>query len=243
MNSKTNSNFPDSQAILERVEELFEASDCILQDARNTIKKVRFEQQDYVVKSFKKPNCLSRIIYTFLRPSKARRSYQYSLKISQFVPQAVAFIEFRQGGLLSKSFFVSEMFDYDFTIREPLRDINFSDRDNLFKAFAKFSFALHQEGILHRDYSPGNILIKRCDTGYEFKIIDINRMSFGELAMEERMRSFKMLWASDEVLETIIQEYAALAAYDTAQCQTLAKRFNQRHKRFKNFKKKLKGTP
>ena len=196
-----------------------------------------------MVKSFKTPNFLNRLIYTFVRESKAKRSFDYSMKIAEFVPRAVAYVEYREGRLLSKSYFVSEMFDYDFTIREPLKDLSFTDRDVIFKAFAKFTLALHQRGILHKDYSPGNILICQRDGEYQFKIIDINRMAFGDLAIKERMRCFKMLWATDQVLDDIVSEYAQLGGYDIAQCQALAMDFNHRHKRFKNFKRRLKGRP
>lgn len=243
MKSKTNATFINSRAIIDDIETLFASSDCVLQDARNKIKKVQYENLNYVVKSFKKPNLLNRLIYTFARESKAKRSYEYSMKISQFVPQAVAYVEFYEAGLLNKSYFVSEMFDYDFTIREPLNDVSFVEREAVFKAFAKFSFELHQQGILHKDYSPGNILITERDGEYQFKIIDINRMAFGELSIQERMRSFKMLWATDSVLDFIVAEYARVGGYDISECQALAKDFNHAHKRFKNFKRRLKGLP
>ena len=70
-------------------------------------------------------------------------------------------IEFYKFGLLDESYFVSEKFDYDFTIREPLLDINFPNKNEILKIFAKFTFQLHEVGIFHFDYSPGNILIKK----------------------------------------------------------------------------------
>jgi len=243
MISQTNPQNSNSQAIIESVEALFQASDVVLQDGRNQIKKVRFEECDYVVKSFKRPNLLNRLLYTYVRPSKAKRSYEYSLKIADFVPQAIGFSESYEGGLIANSYFVSEMYDYEFTIREPLLDVNFAQRESIFKAFAKFSYELHQRGVLHKDFSPGNILLKKRGDQFEFKIIDINRMGFGELSVEARMRSFKMLWASDDVMDLIIAEYARIAQLDVELCQELARAFNQRNKRIKNFKKRLKGRP
>lgn len=243
MKSQTNPKISNSPAIIENLESLFQASDVVLQDGRNQIKKVRFDDGDYVVKSFKRPNYLNRLLYTYLRPSKAKRSYEYSIKIADFVPQAIGFVECYEGGLLAKSYFVSDMYDYDFTIREPLLAVDFEQRDSIFKAFAKFSYELHQQGVLHKDFSPGNILIKKQADQFEFKIIDINRMNFGELSVEMRMRSFKMLWASDDVMDLIIAEYARIAQLDVTLCQKLAREFNQRNKRIKNFKKRLKGRP
>ncbi len=57
--------------------------------------------------------------------------------------------------MISQSYFVAQRFEYDFTIREPLLDKDFRDRDKIFRAFAGFTCRLHQKGILHKDYSPG----------------------------------------------------------------------------------------
>ena len=44
-------------------------------------------------------------------------------------------------------------------------------------AFARYTAALHQAGILHLDYSPGNILIHHNEIdGYSFSLVDVNRM-------------------------------------------------------------------
>ncbi len=57
---------------------------------------------------------------------------------------------------------------------------------------------LHKNNILHLDYSPGNILIKEADGRHIFKIVDINRMIFKNLSLDERLKNFYMLWAKDE---------------------------------------------
>ncbi len=221
----------------------FAQSDDVLQEARNVIKKVSFLGKDYVVKSFKKPNFLNQLLYTFARKSKALRSYQYSLKIAQFVPKGVAYVECYNKGLIGESYFISDCFDYDFTIREVLTNPQLENREAIYSAFAKFSFELHEQGVLHKDFSPGNILIKRDAQGYEFNIIDINRMDFKVLTLKQRMKSFSMLWASDQDLKFITQQYAELSGFDVVECQQLAQDFNRSNKRFKNFKKRLKGRP
>jgi hypothetical protein len=221
----------------------FAQSNDVLQEARNVIKKVSFSDKDYVVKSFKKPNFLNQLLYTYFRPSKALRSYEYSLKIAQFVPKGIAYVECYDKGLLSESFFISECFDYDFTIREVLTDPEFADRDVIYTQFAKFAYELHDQGVLHRDFSPGNILIKRSAEGYIFNIIDINRMDFKALTLKERMKNFSMLWASDADLAFIAEQYAGFSGLNSVECQRLAQSFNHSNKRFKNFKKRLKGRP
>ena len=54
--------------------------DCIYK-ARNELRKFSYEGQWYVVKNYKVPLFINRIAYTFFRPSKASRAYEYALKL------------------------------------------------------------------------------------------------------------------------------------------------------------------
>ena len=157
------------------------------------------------------------------------------------MPKALGYREFKRFGLIEKSYFVSEYFDYDFTIREPLLDNNFIDKDEIFKAFARFTFELHQNAIFHLDYSPGNILIKKESDKYSFKLVDINRMKFINLTLKARLKSFNKLWAKDEDLSVIIKEYAHIMNIDEKSAITKGLIYSQKLKDFKNMKKRLKG--
>ena len=243
MKYQLNPECSDCEPLVLNIAKEFVQSNDVLQEARNVIKKVSFLGKDYVVKSFKKPNFFNQLLYTYFRSSKALRSYEYSLKIAQFVPKGIAYVECYEKGYISESFFISECFDYDFTIREVLTNPDFEDRSAIYTEFAKFAYELHEQGVLHRVFSPGNILIKRSATGYIFNIIDINRMDFKALSLKERMRNFSMLWASDADLAFIAKQYAQFSGLNTEGCQRLAQSFNHSNKRFKNFKKRLKGRP
>ena len=223
------------------IKQHFHKNSSFIHKARNEIKIISFQNQEYIVKSFKIPHLLNKLIYTYFKSSKAQKSYENSLKIIDFTPKPIGYIEFTKFGLLNKSYFVSEKFDFDFTIREPLLDNNFKDKEEIFKQFAQFSFKLHQNSILHLDYSPGNILIKKSKNHFEFKIVDINRMKFQKLTLNDRLKSFSKLWAKDEDLSTIIKEYAKLLSEDEQKSIKIALHYSQKHKNFKNLKKKLKG--
>jgi len=227
--------------LLINIRDYFKDSKNSIHKARNEIKILDYENQKLVVKAFKVPNLLNKIVYTFFRGTKAKKSYENSLRISSFVPQAIGYIEFRKFGLLSDSYFISEQFEYDFTIREVITGADFKDRENIFKELAKFTFLLHEDGILHKDYSPGNILIKTDENGYELKIVDINRMEFKELSIDDRLKNFSQLWAKDEDLKIVIDEYSKLVNQDEELCFKKAVEYSQRHKDRKNFKKRLKG--
>lgn len=159
------------------------------------------------------------------------------MKIIDFVPKPIGFIEFEKNSLLHESYFISEHFNYDFTIREPLLDINFEDKEKVFKLFAQFTYKLHQAGILHLDYSPGNILIKKENDNYIFKIVDINRMQFKTLNLNERLKNFSMLWAKDEDMEMIAKEYARISSENVSYCTQKAIHYSQKLKTLKTLKK------
>ena len=236
-----NNNFENFQDFLLNIKSYFNDSSQTIHKARNELKIINYDNIDTVVKSFKVPNILRKIIYTYFRDSKAKKSYEYSLRIKEFTPQPIGYIEFYTTGLIDDSYFISEKFDYDFTIREPLLDSKFEDRDEIFKAFARFTYSLHQNNILHQDYSPGNILIKKSSDGFVLKIVDINRMDFKELTLDERLKNFNKLWANDDDIKTMAKEYALVSNKDARNCIKIAQNYNTKHKNKINMKKRLKG--
>ena len=212
-----------------------------IHNARNIIKIINYQEKSYIVKSFKVPHPLNRIVYSFFRDSKAKKSYENSLKIIDFVPAPISYMELTKSILIDQSFFVSEHFEYDFTIREPIDNSDLPHTQEIFKGFARFTYELHNQNVLHLDYSPGNILIKNGDNGYIFKIVDVNRMKFKTLSLEDRLRNFSKLWLREEDMKTIIKEYAKLMNEDEEYCIQKALYYSQKNKNFKNFKKRLKG--
>lgn len=227
---------------LEHIQSIFMRDNHSIHKARNELKIIEFDGIKTVVKSFKIPHFLNRIIYTFFRRSKAYKSYHNALRLQELgisTPQPIALIEFFTSGLLAESYFISEFFDYDFTIRTPLLE-PLEDREAIFSAFAAYTYDLHQAGVWHLDYSPGNILIKRTEEGYQFSIVDINRMEFKNICPLDGCENFNKLWASDEELEIMGREYARLSGLDEALTIHEMKRHNDENKRTKNFKKRLK---
>lgn len=226
----------------ESIREIFIDDDHSIHKARNELKIIELAGVKTVVKSFKIPHLINRIVYTFFRRSKAYKSYHNALRLQELAistPQPIALIEFFSSGLLANSYFISEWFDYHFTIRTPLLE-PLEDREAIFTAFAAYTYDLHQKGVWHLDYSPGNILIKRTDSGYQFSIVDINRMTFKTITPIEGCENFNKLWAFDDELEIMAREYARLSGLDESTAFAEMKRHNDANKRVKNFKKRLK---
>ena len=236
-----NEEFKKFEYFLCNIKQFFKENSNTIHKARNELKVIEHENQKLVVKYFKIPHFINKIVYTFFKKSKAQKSYEYALKIKDFTPKPIGYIEFYKFGLLDESYFVSEKFDYDFTIREPLLDINFPNKNEIFKAFAQFTFDLHENGIYHLDYSPGNILIKKENDNFIFKIVDINRMKFLNMDLEKRAKNFSKLWAKDEDLEFIAKEYAKIYEKNNEEFISKTISFSKKHIAVKNFKKRLKG--
>lgn len=227
----------------ESIREIFSGDKHTIHKARNELKVIELGGVKTVVKSFKIPHLLNRIVYTHFRKGKAYKSYHNALRLEELgisTPSPIALIEFYESGLLGESFFIAEFFDYDFTIRTPLLE-PLEDREAIFIAFAAYTYGLHQKGVWHLDYSPGNILIKRTESGYQFSIVDINRMEFRNISPLEGCENFNKLWASDEELDIMGREYARLSGFNVAVTIAEMKRHNDANKRMKNFKKRLKN--
>lgn len=238
LNNKYASNY---EHFLLNIQKEFQKHDSTIHKARNELKIVPLQNISTVVKSFKIPNIINKIAYSFFRDSKAKKSYEYSLKIGDFTPSPIGYIEFYKLGLINESYFISEEFKYDFTIREPLLEDDFVNREEVFRAFARFTLKLHNANIFHNDYSPGNILIKKQEDGaLVFKIVDINRMKFLDLDEETRAKNFSKLWASDGILTIMADEYQKHHICSEGFTQRVLF-YSNKNKRVKNFKKRLKG--
>ncbi|MEA1955854.1 MAG: lipopolysaccharide kinase InaA family protein [Campylobacterota bacterium] len=236
--SKKFTNFKD---FILNIKSNFNSNNKSIHKARNELKVINYNKLDTIVKSFKVPHLFNQIVYSFFRDSKAKKSYEYSLILKDFTPQPIGYIEFYSSFLLKESYFISERFDYDFTIREPLLDANFENKKNILEAFAKFTLELHNNNILHHDYSPGNILIKKENDDFIFKVVDINRMKFIPLDLDARLKNFAKLWMSDADMTIVASEYAKLIEEDIDKCIKLALKYSRNHKNKKNIKKRLKG--
>ena len=238
INIKLTSDFTD---FLLNIKNFFTHNTQTIHKARNELKIIKHSDINTIVKSFKIPNFINQIAYSYFRDSKAKRSYEHSLLIEQFTPKAIGYIEFYSMGLLKESYFVSEKFEYDFTIREPLFKDGFEDKEEIFRAFSRFSLELHNNNIFHFDYSPGNILIKKENGGYTFKIVDINRMKFFKLSQIDRAKNFTKLWADEDTLRIIADEYKKHYECDDDFAEQLIE-FTIADKKTKQMKKNIKKT-
>ena len=218
-------------------------ANTILFDKRNIIKIVEYNEKKYIVKSFKIPHLLNQIIYRFFRASKAQRSYENTVKLQDLninTPYPVGYIEFTTLLQLKESFYVSEFFDYDFEIRAVFKDEAFSDRKNILKKFIEFTYEIHNKGVYHIDYSPGNILIKKVDNEYKFSIIDVNRMKFLQFDNDLRMKSLMKLTNNPDDNKFMAEYYAKIANMDESVLFDTLQFYLDEQQKYLDNKKRLK---
>jgi len=219
----------------------FDSLGTLIYDGRNQIRNIELDDIILNVKSFKKPNVINKLIYKYFRKSKAARSYEYANKLISLdlnTPINIAYIE--TGKLfLSKSYYICEYFENDFSMLEVLEE-RVTDRENVIRQFANFTYSLHKKGVLHLDYSPGNILIKKSGDNYIFSLVDINRMKFLDVSLEMGIKNFSKLWNSEEMLKYISEEYAKLNNVSYEYVYDLLRDYDSKHKDSVEKRKKRK---
>ncbi|MEZ4779584.1 MAG: lipopolysaccharide kinase InaA family protein [Flavobacteriaceae bacterium] len=203
-----------SDSIIELVDNFQQIEGINIGDGdRNTIMAFQMEGLLLNVKSFKIPNLINKIIYRFFRKSKAQRSFENATRLLEYgmgTPNPIAFLEFYKGPFFDKSFYVSEQLNIDFTFRELIHNPTVSRREEIIRKFTKFTFQLHEHGVLFKDHSPGNTLIKMDGDTIKFYLVDLNRMEFKSLSFEERIKNFCRLTPLKDMVEMMSAEYAKL---------------------------------
>lgn len=185
----------------------------VVYKARNIIYNFETQGLTLNIKSFRAPSFPNNYIYTYARKSKARRSYENSLELLArgiVCPTPVAYIETGEEGALGKSYFISIAEPYTFDMRWWEHD---PKSQNALPGMARLLATLHREGIYHKDFTPGNILVtEQPDGSRKFSLIDLNRMQFG---VKSRKKLLKNLAAVNIDSETETARFARLYAHET----------------------------
>ncbi len=212
----------------------------VVKGERNTIKKITIEGEVFNIKKFKVPNAFQSLVYSYIRKSKAKRSFEYAIKITNCgikTPFPVAYYEAFSVGL-KESYYISLHLDYDFDFRKLIHNPNWNNREEILKQFASFTFNLHENGINFLDHSPGNTLIVETDKGkFDFYLIDLNRMRFETLDFKKRMRNFRRMWLSKAMINIIAITYAGLYGKTESETHKLMTFYSRKFQKKVNSKK------
>ncbi len=194
----------------------------VIYRSRNQVAVYEYNGRRVCIKAFRAPSFPNRYIYTHWRESKARRSYENSLRLRQMgfdAPQPLGYAEVVSRGALRQSYFVNEMLE-GYTIRhwEELPEAEYLVRD-----FAAYMLRMHRAGVMHKDFSPGNFLVTVDDAGQRhFNILDVNRMEFDVHDADRLVRNFRCINLNPAETAHLAREYAAQSGADAAETERKA---------------------
>jgi serine/threonine protein kinase len=155
----------------------------ILLDRRNRVGVVALPQQDgkntdIVIKEFHSRG-VNRLKSIFLR-GKAFKAWRGAVALVEReieTPPPVAFLEKKKGLFLDQSFFLAERVSGVEEIRFLFPKLPPPELRELLVSLSQNLSTCHKKGILHRDLSDGNILVKKDEPGkLRFYLIDTNRI-------------------------------------------------------------------
>lgn len=212
---KISDDFLEQKDFILNLPDTFDNIGLVLKDNRNIIKKANTTQGTLIIKNFRGMYFFNRLAYSIFKKSKAERSYINSSILNEkgiLTPPHVGWLDCYSWGLLTQSYFISVYSPYK-TLREMLDENvnNESYKTILYQHLLTFIIKLHSAGVLHNDFSLGNILVIPTAGGYEFSLVDLNRVSFEEVTFRKGLQNFRKVEIPVEDMNWLIREYAVRA--------------------------------
>lgn len=221
----------------------FDCSGTLLYRERNTVKSFVTDGTTLVVKRYKRPNIVQRVAYTFFKKSKAERAYIFARMLRDrgiSTPREAAYIEMRDGIMMSDSYFVSESCTLP-ALSTLLRRPDF-DR-SVAGSLAEFLVRLHERGVLHGDLNLTNILYDMQPDGRcTFTLIDTNRSKFRQPSHSDCIENLTRLTHDEALMTFVIGRYAAIRGWDSNSTVSEVARCLHRFERRRELKRKLKAV-
>ena len=207
------------RAWFEQLPATFAQQGEVIYEERNQIRTMDANGLSVVVKRYHTPAFLNRVAYSWIRKPKAQRAYENAADLPKRgvgTPEPVGYV-LCGDGLLTESYLVTLPSRFTHTFYD-FRDGKIAGKEELIAAFARFAATLHNAGVLHKDFSPGNILYGQENGEWQFELVDINRMRFGSVSPKEGCYNLCRLWGKSDFFETLSPVYAKERGIDLAQC-------------------------
>lgn len=221
-----------------------EKEGVVIHNYRNVIKILEIGNLKVNVKSFKCPHLINRIAYAYFRKSKSERSFNYANKLTALginTPEPIAYIVHSDLLGVTRSYYISAQLEYDFTF-EQMMNQQPQEMENILKEFARFTFDFHCKGIYFLDHTPANTLIRRtADGGFEFYLVDLNRMKFMNVSPYKGLANFSKLKTTPEMTKIIATEYAACTYANPEEMTEKLTMWVEKHNESVRKKRMLKG--
>lgn len=236
-------NYQAAASLISQIPEEFEKSGEMIYNGRNVVKRFQTDSGEWIVKRYKKPRFLQRVIYTFFRKTKAARAYLYAQRLQDLqidTPEGIAYIENKEKGLISDCYFISKPCNDPALFSVLIETENYNPY--LASCLAAFWVELHTKGVLHGDPNLDNVLYRKNEQGgFHFTLIDTNRSVFkASLTPKECLNNLKRVTHRRDLLSYIVAEYATLRQWDVERSIKQVMKALDLHEKKMNTKRKLK---
>jgi Lipopolysaccharide kinase (Kdo/WaaP) family len=170
--------------VISRPEELWSRPEAeLLFEGRNRVGTFRIVlssglSRELVIKEFSSRGLVR--LKSLVQSSKAARAWRGARALEERglgTAAPAGYLERRKSGLVERSYFFASRVDGAEEIRGLFRTLGAAELEPLLADLAAFLRRCHDGGILHRDLSDGNILVRKGLTGDDsFCLLDTNRI-------------------------------------------------------------------
>ncbi|MCU4157201.1 hypothetical protein J1N10_14585 [Carboxylicivirga sp. A043] len=202
------------RAFIENMEESFQKDGEWIRDSRNQIKRIENAGTDLCIKSFRRVTPFNRLMYSFIRKSKAQRSFEIAeslLEKNINTPEPIAYVEiYNRWHVLTHAYYISKFEDVEFRLAEVLEN-DVEDKQLIVRGFVNFmTNGLHSQGIYHKDFNGTNVLIKKVgDRHFEYSLVDLNRIKLGKpIQYHKGLRNMQQVSSNPIYLAELARYYA-----------------------------------
>ncbi len=212
-----NPDFSAMNSFMKSVPQIFADEGETLKKDRNEIKVIQHGQLRLCIKSFNRITAFNRLMYSWFRATKAKRSYRVARRLEKLgidTPRPIGYIEvYGRWGILKKAFYVSIYHEHDFDLTAVLNSNN-DDQESILSCFSHYmANVVHPSGAWHNDLSSGNVLVNaKGEEDWSFSFIDLNRMQFKRYISPARgLINLKKLTNKPVFLALMAEQYALAA--------------------------------
>lgn len=183
-------------------------------NSRNTVELVIFHGEQFVVKRYKRPTLANCVIYTWFRKPKPRQAYENAFLLSNLgieTAEPVAYIESFKHGIFHTGWFIARYLPYK-SAKEVYNSLTSTYiRKRFATDFFKFVSNLFREHITNKDFNAGNILAYATPKGYNFAMIDINRLKKSKISLSDETRALDQLGLNNNENFIVLSHFANLS--------------------------------
>lgn len=204
---------------------------------------------EVVVKCFPCRNLWQRVAYSWFSNSKAHKAYDNACRLEAAgigTPHAYGYVERRDHGLLRECYLLTDI-DHGTDLAHFLPVHGTEPYDTaVAEAFGAFVARLHRAGIVHHDLNSTNVRchVRADGQGYDFSLIDINRMAFCDtatqpLSLSVRLENLTRFTGRQDITAAVAHAYALASGEEADTFVALATRQKARHDRRWRLRKRL----